>query len=389
MQSYSLRECNRLTYLRSMERLEKTIEILDRLVGFDTTSHRTNKPLIAWVKDYLNGHGVEVTLVPDDTDEKQSLIATIGDKNLPGIVLNGHTDVVPADACRWSSDPFRLRIADNKAYGRGTTDMKGFLSTVLAAVPEMTARSLNAPITLAFTYDEEVGCLGAPDLVRHLSPGQKVIVGEPTMLSPGTRHKGGRVQSITITGRSAHSGTPELGVNAIVQSKTVLDHLVKLGHELSDSGGAFASTLVVAQISGGGALNAVPADCKITWMLRAVSQEDADRVDAELNSLAAEVNLALQNKHPAAGANLETSNDVPPFVGNAPSGLFERLTQGRPPVSLPFVSEAGFFSAAGHEVIVCGPGDMAQGHTDDEFIELDALADGCRFIGDVIDEAGL
>ncbi len=372
-----------------MDGLEKCIEILERLVEFDSSSHRSNKPLVSWIKAYLDRHGVETTLLTDPTGEKQNLIAVIGDASLSGIVLSGHTDVVPAVTERWSSDPFRLRLDGGKAYGRGTTDMKGFLSVVLAAVPAMTACKLNRPITLAFSYDEEVGCLGTPSLVDRLRPGQWIIVGEPTNLHPGIRHKGGRVQSMKIRGRPAHSGTPDLGVNAIANAAPILQRLLQLDDDLAEIGGTYASNLVVTRISGGGAINLVPSDCEITWMLRAVSKTDADSVDAELVALATETDQDLRRRHVDAGAWLETSRDVPPFVRTAPDGLFDRLTRGRSPVSLSFGTEAGFYSEAGHDVIVCGPGDMAQGHTDDEFIEVKALADGCRFIEDVISEARL
>ena len=372
-----------------MDRLETCIEILEQLVSFDTSSHRSNLPLISWIKAYLDRHGVETVLLNDPTGEKQNLIAVIGDRSLTGIVLSGHTDVVPADKDRWSSDPFRLRLEGDKAYGRGTTDMKGFLSVVLAAVPAMTSRGLKRPITLAFSYDEEVGCLGVPSLLDRLKPGQWIIVGEPTNLLPGIRHKGGRVQSMKIRGSPAHSGTPDLGVNAIASAIPVLQRLSELGADLAETGGGYPSNLVVTRISGGGPINLVPADCEVTWMLRAASKADTDQVDAELASLASEIDHDLKRRHKDAGAWLETSRDVPPFVRTAPDGVLDRLTQGRAPVCLTFGTEAGFYSEAGHDVIVCGPGDMAQGHTDDEFIEIKALADGCRFIEDVIGEACL
>lgn len=370
-----------------MEHHGKTLEILDRLVGFDTTSHRSNAPLISWVKDYLDGHGVSSTLIPDKTGQKQNLIATIGDGNLPGIVLSGHTDVVPADAARWSGDPFRMRVDQGRAYGRGTTDMKGFLSIVLAAVPDMLARRLRQPITLAFSYDEEVGCLGVPDIVSRLPTGQRVIVGEPTRLHPGTRHRGGRVQAIRLKGRPAHSGTPELGVNAIAQASAVLSRLFDLDRSLAAGGGDFPSNLVVTGIAGGGPINVVPADCEISWMLRAASAEDAAEVERALTALTAEIDAALRAQHADAGATLITFCDVPPFHSTTTSACFDRLTHGREAVNLSFATEAGFFAAQDHDVVVCGPGDMAQGHTDNEYIELEALAEGCRFIEDVIDEA--
>lgn len=372
-----------------MDRLETCIGILEKLVEFDSSSHRSNKPMVSWIKAYLDRHGVETTLLADPTGEKQNLLAVIGDSSLSGIVLSGHTDVVPAASERWSSDPFTLRLEGGRAYGRGTTDMKGFLSVVLAAVPAMKACKLKRPITLAFSYDEEIGCLGVPGLIDLLRPGQRIIVGEPTNLHPGIRHKGGRVQSLMIKGCSAHSATPDLGVNAIARIAPILQRLFQLDKDLAESGGSYPSNLVVTRISGGEAINVVPANCEISWMLRAVSKIDSDRVDAELTALALETDRELRSRNADAAAWLETISDVPPFIRAVPDGLFDRLTRGRSPVNLAFGTEAGLFSDAGHDVMVCGPGDMAQGHIEDEFIEIGALADGCRFIGDVIDEACL
>jgi acetylornithine deacetylase len=365
--------------------VEKASDILARLVGFDTTSHKSNKPLIAWVKDYLKGHGVQAMLLDDDTGQKQNLIAIIGDPSAQGIVLSGHTDVVPADGQIWTSDPFTLRRDGGKLFGRGTTDMKAFLSAALAAVPEMVARDLSRPITLAFTHDEEVGCLGAPALVAKLNPGQQVIVGEPTRLAPGLRHKGARVQTLTLRGVPAHSGTPELGVNAVTPAAHALAALEDLAQHLSQGAGAYQSTLVVSKIAGGSAINIVPETCTITWMLRAVSSGDLAFADKRLSDLANDLDAVLKAQDPSAGARLETLADVPPFGRGPLDATFGSVTKGRPPVDLTFGTEAGIFGAAGHDVIVCGPGDMAQGHTVDEFITLQDFADGCRFIEDVIE----
>ena len=372
-----------------MQRLENSLHILDQLVAFDTTSHRSNLDLIDWIKCYLERYDVKSTLIADATGDKQSIMATIGDASCDGIVLSGHTDVVPAERTQWSHDPFKLRIADGKAFGRGTTDMKGFLSIALAAVPAMARRSLSRPITLAFTYDEEVGCLGAPDLVEALKPGQRVIVGEPTNLSPGVRHKGGRLQCLHVRGVPAHSGTPDLGVNAILHAGKALKELAALDKGFVANEHGEASTVAVTKIAGGGAANIVPANCTVSWMLRTISKDDRDETDAHLAKLISEIDDTLKQHDPRAGAWLETEYDVPAFARSAVDPVFRRLTRDRAPIGLTFGTEAGFFSDAGHDVIVCGPGDMAQGHTDDEFIEVSALADGCRFIEDLIDEACL
>lgn len=372
-----------------MERINATLEILARLVGFDTSSHLSNRDLIDWVRHYLARCGVQSEIFADATGDKFNLIATIGDNSQSGIVLSGHTDVVPADLQRWTSDPLTLRLDAQKAYGRGTTDMKGFLSIVLAAVPDMVKRKLNCPITLAFSYDEEVGCLGAPDLVARLHPGQRVIVGEPTNLHPGVQHKGGRVQSVRIAGVAAHSGTPSKGVNAIVHAASALECLLQLERDFARKDQTFPSTLAVSRIEGGGAINVVPSECRFTFMLRAVSKDDLAYADETLATCIAELDRTLKAQNAKAGAALETSCDVPPFKRGTLDPAYARLTNGRGAIRLNFGTEAGIFSDAGHDVIVCGPGDMAQGHIDDEFIAVQSLNEGSQFIEDVIHEACL
>lgn len=374
-------------YPLPMQLLDDSIDILEQLVAFDTSSHKTNKPLIAWVKAYLDRYALSVTLQDDASGSKQNLIAKIGPGDSGGIVLSGHTDVVPATASNWVCDPFRLRCEKDKLFGRGTTDMKGFLSIVLAAVPQMAKRELRQPITLALSYDEEVGCLGVPDLVRKLPPNQRVIVGEPTGLAPGIRHKGARVQTLTIKGVSVHSGTPELGVNAIGHAAQVLDGLREIERYFAQGPEDYKTVLSVSQISGGSAINIVPDHCNISWMLRCISHADGARATEKIGVLTEEINAIMKARHPQAAAYLETIIDVPPFDRGALDATFMKLTDGRKPVSLSFGTEAGVFNEAGHDVIVCGPGDMAQGHIVDEYIEIKALADGCKFIENVIEEA--
>lgn len=366
------------------------LAILDRLVGFDTTSHKSNSDLIFWVRDYLDSLGVTSTLLPDITGNKFNLLATIGDASVPGIVLSGHTDVVPADGSNWSSDPFNLRQDEGRIYGRGTTDMKGFLSIVLAAVPAMLEQPLGFPITLAFSYDEEVGCFGAQSLAHAMPTGQHVIVGEPTTLHRGTRHKGARVQTLAVTGVPAHSGTPSLGLSAIEYSQTILTQLIKLGHDLSDNRNSFPSSLVVTGISGGGAVNIVPANCELTWLFRAANAGDAQNVEQKVFEMSRLLDEQLKAVAPQAGVSLATVCDVPLFQSDASSLMSGRVGEvfaTRPAINLNFATEAGVYHSAGHSVVVCGPGDMAQGHIHNEYIQVAALQDGIKFINEVIDAA--
>lgn len=376
--------------LSMSRRVADILEILEQLVGFDTSSHKTNVPLVHWVRDYLDRHGVASELLPDASGEKLNLIARIGDASARGIVLNGHTDVVPAEPGRWSSDPFSLHRRGDRVFGRGTTDMKGFLSVVLAAVPEMKAADLRRPIILAFSHDEEVGCLGTPGLVAAISPGQEVIVGEPTSLRPGIRHKGARLQTLSITGVAAHSGTPERGVNAIEYGQRAMADLIELGHGLAAQDDVFPSNLVITAAKGGNAPNIVPPEFELTWMFRPADGADAAEVGAKIEGIATMTTLALEARDSRAGATLSTLCDVPPFcadVSALSADLQGVLAQNGSPVSLDFATEAGIFHDGGHDVIVCGPGDMAQGHIDDEFVEIAALEAGRDFISDVIDAA--
>ncbi len=383
--------CNVLPFRMSND-ITSCLTILERLVGFDTTSQKSNAALIHWVKDYLASLGVEARLQQDESGEKFNLLATIGDRSKPGIVLSGHTDVVPADPAHWLSDPFTLRQENGRMFGRGTTDMKGFLSVVLAAVPRMLERSLTCPVTLAFTYDEEVGCFGAQALAEKddLPMGQHVIVGEPTSLRRGTCHKGARIQTLRIKGVPAHSGTPDLGLNAIEYSQSVMAQLIELGRTLARCDKSFCSTLVVTGVDGGGAANVVPSQCDVTWLFRPADEEDANRVEQEILTLTAVLDHQLKGLAVDAGASLDTVCDVPLFRSDAPelmAGRLGGLFRNRAVAELDFATEAGVYHNAGHSVVVCGPGDMAQGHTHNEFIQLSALQDGIRFIDEVIDAA--
>lgn len=370
--------------------LSRTLTLLDRLVGFDTTSHKSNVQLVSWVRAYLAEHGIACQIIPDSTGEKQNLIAFIGPSEARGIVLSGHTDVVPADGEAWRSDPFRLESSGGRVFGRGSTDMKGFLAIVLSAVPSMVRAPLSRPITMAFSHDEEVGCLGTPALVAALPPKQNVIVGEPTSLRPATRHKGARVQTLSVHGVSAHSATPAQGVNAIAHMQPALAGLIALGETLSRAEAHYASNLVVTHIDGGGAPNVVPDRSAITWLLRAVDQGDASRVADEIAKIQTEVHRAVTAENPKAGVTLHTACDVRPFSVEASSmeaGFCRTLIENNDATSLPFATEAGLFAEAGHDVVVCGPGDMAQGHTIDEYIEISDLVAGQAFIRGVIDAA--
>ena len=270
-------------------------ELLSRLVHFDTTSHKSNLALIAFVEDYLAQHGVESHLVPSADAAKASLYASIGPAGVPGVALSGHTDVVPVEGQTWSSDPFVLTERDHRLYGRGSADMKGFLACVLAAVPDFLKRKLAVPISIVFSYDEEVGCIGVRPLIaeigrRFVTP-RMVIVGEPTSMSVVDAHKGPVRWHVEIKGRAAHSSMAPLGVNAISIAGKLLQELARIERELKTSPRAERfdppyATLQVTRIDGGTATNIVPVYCRFDFDVRALPGVDVDAIDRRIRAYA-------------------------------------------------------------------------------------------------------
>ena len=259
-------------------------EILETLIGFDTVSARSNMALIQWVRDYLARHGIESAIVPNDEGTKANLYATLGPKRAGGVVLSGHTDVVPVAGQAWSSDPFRVRAENGRLFGRGTADMKGFIACALAAVPDFAAAELKTPIHLAFSYDEEVGCIGVPHLLarlaRDLPMPRAAIIGEPTMMQVVTGHKGLAAWRTIFTGVEAHSSRIEEAVSAIFAASQFIEYLRGLAAELrgTENDTAFEppfTTISVGKIEGGQAMNIVPGRCVLDWEFRPLPSTDA------------------------------------------------------------------------------------------------------------------
>ena len=270
-------------------------ELLARLVHFDTTSHKSNLALVAFIEDYLAQHGLASQLVPNAEASKASLYASIGPPGVPGVALSGHTDVVPVEGQTWSSDPFVLAERDGRLYGRGTADMKGFLACVLAAVPDFLQRKLAVPIHLVFSYDEEVGCLGVRPLIaeirrRFVTP-RMVVVGEPTSMSVVDAHKGPVRWHVEVKGRAAHSSMAPLGVNAISVAGKLLQELSRIERELKVAPRAERfdppyATLQVTRIDGGTATNIVPVYCRFDFDVRALPGVDVTAIDRRIRAFA-------------------------------------------------------------------------------------------------------
>jgi acetylornithine deacetylase len=376
-------------------------DLLAKLVAFDTTSHKTNLPLIRFVETYLREHGVDSTLVPTPDGEKASLFATVGPPGIGGVALSAHTDVVPVTGQTWSSDPFTLVERSGRLYGRGACDMKGYLACVLAVVPELAARKLSTPIHLAFSYDEEVGCTGVRPMVaelgRSLPRPRMVLVGEPTNMTVVDAHKGPMRWVVRLTGKAAHSSLPHLGVNAIAYAGRLLGELACVEAELK--GGARDprfdppyTTLQVTQLAGGNASNIVPAACWFGWEIRRLPGFDGMALDARFRRFAETECLApMRQAAPEAGIDIELANEVPPFQADAASGIVPltlKLAQQNDTYAVCYATEASLFQAGGAPAVVCGPGDIAQAHTPDEYIEIAELEKCLAFLGRVADWAG-
>jgi acetylornithine deacetylase len=375
-------------------------DLLAKLVAFDTTSHKTNLPLVRFVETYLRQHGVDSTLVPAPDGEKASLFATIGPSGIGGIALSGHTDVVPVTGQAWSTDPFTLVERGGRLYGRGACDMKGYLACVLAMVPELAARKLATPIHIAFSYDEEVGCTGVRPMVaelgRTLPLPRMVLVGEPTSMTVVDAHKGPMRWVVRLTGKAAHSSMPHLGVNTISYAGHLLGELARIEAELKAAtrNARFDppyTTLQVTQLAGGNASNIVPAACWFGWEIRRLPGFDGMALDARFRRFAETECLApMRQSAPEAALDIELVNDVPPFQADAASGIVPltlKLARQNDTYAVCYATEASLFQAGGAPAVVCGPGDIAQAHTPDEYIEIAELEKCLAFLDRLADWA--
>ncbi|MTD95165.1 acetylornithine deacetylase [Hyphomicrobium sp. xq] len=369
-------------------------ELLARLVGFDTTSHKSNLPLIRFVEDYLLQHGVVSQIVPSADGRKAGLYATVGPAHAGGVALSGHTDVVPVDGQQWTTDPFIVAERNGKLYGRGTADMKGFLACVLAAVPDFLRRPLTVPIHLAFSYDEEIGCLGVRPMIaefgtRLVKP-RMVFVGEPTSMSVVDSHKGPVRWHVHIKGRAAHSSMAPLGVNSIAIAGKILRELADIEHELKlrPQDPRFDppyATLQVTRIDGGTATNIVPVSCRLDFDVRAIPGVDIAAIDGRVRAFANNVCVQEMRKvAPEAGIDMVIANQVPPFAAGPQSeavALALKLAGQNETHAVSYATEAGLFQVAGSPSVVIGPGDIAQAHTANEWIAKDQIDKCSAFLG--------
>ncbi|WP_406646071.1 acetylornithine deacetylase [Aliisedimentitalea scapharcae] len=378
----------------SPDLLEETIEILRNLVGFDSISGRSTHPILGYVRDYLAAHGVETTLSYDDTGERANLFATIGPQIDGGVVLNGHTDVVPVDGQVWATDPFVLTRMGNQLFGRGSVDMKGFLACVLASVPVFQAAELKHPIHIAFSYDEEIGGLGMPVLLDAMAGEtyrpEVVIVGEPTNMTIVTGHKGGYEMRTEVIGHAVHSCDPTKGANAINAATKLIAKIEEMGtnraaHPIANS--AFDPaypTFNIGTIEGGAARNATAGWCNFKWEYRPMPGEDGAAVITEVAEFAeTEILPALRAIAPDTDIRIITETAVPPLDDRNAAKAAEfvsALTGINDTRVVSFGTDAGYFSDAAYSTVVFGPGDINRAHKPDEFITVEELTEGLDFL---------
>lgn len=375
--------------------------MIERLVAFDTTSAKSNLALIDFAEDYLKGKGVPCRRTVDGTGKKANLFATLGPRIAGGVVLSGHTDVVPVDGQPWTSDPFRVTERDRRLYGRGTADMKSFLAVALALVPEALAADLKAPIHIAMSYDEEVGCLGVGDLIAdvkaNLPMPRMVVIGEPTSMKLVTAHKGISGFETRITGREAHSSQPQNAANAVMAAAELIGFIARMAEE--KRGGTHQNerfeppytTFNVGTIEGGSALNIVPRHAAFRWEFRLVPGDDAEAILARFNRFAEEEVLPrLRAQAPEAEIATDILSQVPPLrpESDSPAEVLVRLLTGaNRSETVAYGTEGGLFQEAGFSTVVCGPGSIDQAHRPDEFIELAQVEACAAFLRKLIDWA--
>jgi acetylornithine deacetylase len=374
-------ECPAMNELRSRA-------MLARLIGFATVSRDSNLELIEFVRDYLHGLGVECELIYNAERTKANLLATVGPRVAGGIVLSGHTDVVPVDGQAWTVEPFSLSEAGGKLYGRGTADMKGYLASVLAAVPVFLARPLQRPVHLAFSYDEEVGCLGVRGLLevlpKRIPAPALCLIGEPTELKPVLGHKGKLAMRCHVHGAPCHSAYAPYGVNAIEQAARLIGRLGEIGARLAEPRhhderfDPAYSTVQVGVIAGGTALNIVPEDCRFDFEVRALPGFAPEQVADELQGFAEGTLLPVMQAVKADTAiRFEKLSAYPGLATPADSAAARLIAQlcGSDDFStVAFGTEGGLFDQAGIPSVVCGPGSMEQGHKPDEFVSVEQMA---------------
>jgi len=380
---------------------ERSREWIERLIAFPTVSRDSNLTLIHYVRDYLARHGVEALLVHDESGKKANLYATLGPKDRPGIMLSGHSDVVPIDGQDWTSDPFALVEREGKLYGRGTSDMKSFIAIVLAFVPTFLERKLSIPIHLAISYDEEVGCIGVRRLIAEFDamPVRPAlcVVGEPTLMQVVRGHKGKLGCRCHVRGLESHSALTHRGVNAVEIAAEIITRLRHMRRRIEENGPFEEgydpphTSVHTGVVRGGTQLNIVPRDCVFDFEFRNLPSEDPNLLLEEIVSFAERELLpgmravsaesGIRWEPLSSSPGLDTAEDAPV------TRLMKQLTGGNSTGKVPFGTEGGLFAEARIPTIVCGPGSIEQAHKPDEWVALDQIARCEAFMERLVEHA--
>ena len=377
-------------------------EILDALVSFPTVSHDTNIPLIDWVEGYLTSIGVTSHRLPKaDEPTKHALFCSVGPDVPGGIVLSGHTDVVPVEGQPWTTDPWEVVEKDGKLYGRGACDMKGFDALALHALQQALKAPLKRPLQIALSFDEEIGCAGAPPLIEAMSAAglpkaDLAIIGEPSMLKCVTAHKGSSGFNVHVRGHEVHSSLLDRGVSAIMEAARLIEWLnqqnaANRSKLPTDLAGVFDppwTTLHVGQICGGTAHNITAKDCRFDLEFRVVPDEDVVFWNDAVADAAERITAGMKAVHPGTGIDLEPFFGVPglkPEVGGAAEALVRRITGDNGTHVVSYGTEAGHFQNAGYSAVICGPGDIAQAHQADEWLSVAQFEAGGVFLGKIVE----
>lgn len=382
---------------RIMTDLSFQKEWLERLVAFDTTSSKSNLNIIDDIEGVLSAAGAETFRVPNDQGDKANLVGIVGPRVAGGVVLSGHTDVVPVEGQAWETDPWTLTEKDGLLYGRGTCDMKAFPAIALSLLPEMTSADLKRPIIFALSYDEEVGCLGAPRMIEkiidHVPMPTAVIVGEPTMMDVVDGHKGIASFRTTVRGFTTHSSQTDRGVSAVEIAAKLIAKIVSMREHREAAASPDCSfhppysTMTVNVANGGTQLNIMAGACVFDWDCRAIPGERASEIFEEFNLYARSLEEGMKARSSDCSIETEQMTNAPslaPAMDNPAADLAKSLTGRNSTSVVPYAAEAGQFQEANLSTVICGPGSIDQAHQANEFISIDQLAAGTDFMRKLI-----
>ena len=376
---------------------DKSLEILEKLVAFPSVSGLPTHEIIKYIKNFFEDHGLDVILSYDEKKERSNIFTTIGPREDGGILLNGHTDVVAVEGQNWKTDPFKLTKIDQRLFGRGSVDMKGFLACAMASIPFFQSQSLKKPIHLAFTFDEETGGFGMPVLLESLKAEnikpEIIIVGEPTEMNIVTSHKGGDEMRTEITGFEVHSCDPERGVSAISAAMKVIAKIEEIGLRLSSNpykNSPFEppfGTFNDGTIEGGAARNATAGWCNFDWEFRPMPGEDNKKIISEIKEYVSSVVLPpMQKVNKQANIEIITEVSVPSFddrLSEKAANFVSEVTGKNSRGVVSFGTDAGYFSDGGYSTVVCGPGTISRAHAPDEYITVEEMRQGMKFMKDI------